>query len=51
VVDLNLLYQDRFLQRLLLVACYQAVLRANPESRYQGEALALRETCSLARLF
>jgi hypothetical protein len=44
VVDLNLLYQDRFPQRLLLVACYQVVLRANPQSRYQDEALTLRET-------
>ena len=51
MVDLNLLYQDRFLQRSLFVAYHQVVLRANPQSRYQDEALALRETCSLARLF
>ena len=45
-MDLNLLYQDRFPQRLLLVACYQVVLRANPQSRYQDEALALPGTLS-----
>lgn len=44
MVDLNLLHQDRFLQRSSLVACYQVVPRANPQSRYQDEALALPET-------